>query len=145
MVGIRHSVVTKIVRNGPHNDRNRVEFVQLSPLMQASFSQENEGHLEHISRVDIVMVLHISSVALVNLANKARNLHLVKLGQFFEAKLAHKVDCQNRETLLAANFFAKANCVEINLFSPLEIFRVIVNEIKHRGERRGSTDPTDRV
>jgi len=59
---------------------------------------------------------------------------LVKLGKFFEAKLAHKVDRQNRETLFAANFFAKADCVEINLLCSFEILRVIVNEVKHCGE-----------
>ena len=119
MVSICHAVVAKVVRNGPHNDRNRVQFVQLSPLVQAALSQEDEGHLEHISGVDVVMILHVSSVALVNLANKTRNLHLVKLGQLFKAKLAHKVDCQNRETLLAADVFTETDRVEVNLLCSL--------------------------
>ena len=114
-------------------------------MVQAAFRQEDEAHLEHISGVDVVVILHVPSVALVNLANKTRNLHLVELGQLFEAKFAHKVDRQNRETLLAADVFTETDRVEVNLLCSLKVVRVTVNEVKHSGQRGSAAQTTHRV
>lgn len=124
MIRVGHAVVAKIVRNRTHNHRDGIQFVQLGPLVKTAFCQENEGHLEDIRGVNVIVILHISPIAFIYLADKARDFHLVQLGALVQAQLPHKVDSQDGETLFATDVLTKADRVEIDLLRVLQLVRV---------------------
>jgi len=94
-------------------------------------NEEDVAHLEDVNRVHIVVVLHVSAVALEYLADESRDLHLVELGQLVQVEHLHYVHRDDRQRRFAPHLSAELESVEANfvgIFQTVPVFvDVVVN------------------
>ena len=79
MEGVCEPIVAEIMRDCTHTDRESVKLAQLRELHDIALRQEEVAHLKDVHGVHIVVVLDVSPVAFVHLANEARKLCLIHL------------------------------------------------------------------
>ena len=81
MIGVREAVVAEVVADGRNAQGEGVELAELAKVQNVALSKEQVTHLKDVHGVHVVVVLHVPAVAHVNLADKARQLSVVHLGQ----------------------------------------------------------------
>ena len=79
VVGIGEAIVGVVMANGRYADREAVELAQLRKLDHLALRQKQVTHLEDVEGMHVIVILHVASVAFVDLANESRELGLVHL------------------------------------------------------------------
>jgi len=63
--------------NGTYAKREGIKFTYVCKVEKLTLSQEDVAHLENVQSVHVIVILNVSPVALVDLADEARQLGLV--------------------------------------------------------------------
>ena len=92
MISIRESIMTIVVTNGRDADRESVKLRHLSELQNLAFCHEEVCHLKHIHSMHVIVILNVSPVALVNLADEAREFHLIHLRELVDVEGLEDMD-----------------------------------------------------
>ena len=67
-----------------------------------AFGQEHIGHLQYVCRVQVVMILHVSSVTIVDLAQEALQLLSIEWNAVvIETQLGGDMESDHTEAVLA--------------------------------------------
>ena len=86
----------------------------------------------------IIVILHIAPVALVDLSNEPRKLHLVQLLHPVDVEHLQNVDSHHRQCCLAPERLAELESVEVDLVGVGEMRLVLLDVIMNRVEACGA-------
>lgn len=129
VVGIREAIVAEVVTDGRHADRKGIKFAHIRKVDDFALHEEDVAHLEHINRMHVVVVLHISSVPLIDLANEAGKLGLIHLWQLIDLKLLQDVNCDHREGRAAAKVATEFQGIKVDVMDAFQSFFMFLDVV----------------
>jgi hypothetical protein len=125
MVRISESIVTIIVTNCCCNNTNQIKIAQLSEFGQLALFHEIKGHFKHVSPVNVIVVLYVTTVALVYFTQKSRKF--VFVDHSFDFHFLKNAKSDGLHEALAPYSLRNFKNIEVNLTDLVEMFAVFVD------------------